>query len=303
MSGILFSYPTFDLPSTHYRSTRSFVQFDQHPRVPPEVLALIFEYLHQNELAAAALVSTKFQHEAERILYRSVIIQDVDCHRLENCFESLASVPRRQVSLRRLCIQYASRSQPFLQSARWLFPRISNLTELDIGVVGGGSTHILSACAFRLRTFKTDLPLDFKLLSFLDVQRELRDLTLRHAHPLTFKGKPSFEGTSMMPLLRRICASGCIVSRAIGNRPIEVVDVLDVVSILQVKNGLLPAFAMSTRSVRDVTLRLEGCNKDVLMAIALSLPKLRRLDVTDTRTKIPPGERVRRLFLDILLFF
>lgn len=177
------------------------------------------------------------------------------------------------------------------------------MTELDIGVVGGGSTHILSACAFRLKTFSTDLPLDFKLLSFLDVQREIRDLTLRYAHPLSI---PSFEGMSVVPLLRRICAPACIVSRLFANRnrPIEVVDVLDLVSILQVKNGLLPAFRQSTKPVRDVTFRLEGCNKDVLMAIALSLPSLKRLDITDTRTNIPPGERVRDLspFLDVRYF-
>ena len=132
----------------------------------------------KHDLATLAQVSRLFQLEAERVLYRALIL-----HHADDALPHALAVSRRRALLVHECSLYLPAAPRKSHALLAALARMRNLHTLSIrGPLPAAAAKGL-ALPFRLRTFCTTEPLSRPLIALLRAQPSITRLTLLHPSP------------------------------------------------------------------------------------------------------------------------
>lgn len=269
-------------------------EFCTIPKLPPEILDLVFGCLERQDLVNVVLTSSTFKSVALRLLYHTITVSDA----VQSVYllRTLVKNPTLAGLVRSLELDWSQSIRNPTRNLHILLQKaVRNLVSLHSLTldISKSCVWILDKCPFSLRFFSTTFRCDHHLSAFLNHQPEITELCLRGV-PDTPLGlfmlgedeqantEPSFAllPTSLPKLahLRAIHSGPRTIEMMIQGRPITGASIP-----LYYWNGRasLDALATSTMDIKRLNLMSfdHDAPKWVLKEVAMRFPKLEALHV------------------------
>ncbi|KAF8063377.1 hypothetical protein FPV67DRAFT_1563467 [Lyophyllum atratum] len=247
--------------------------FTTRTSLPVEILDHILQSLTRSELLPCLTINRVFNNITSRVLYRT--LDELQPAQSVVCLLELERSPRVQPFVRKLEIDWNTKTDPTLNFYRLLhrvLKGLTNLTSLSLEFPRP-DTHIwiLHDCTFALRYFSTSLPCDNALAKFLESQPCLLELTLRGFPQGSDSVIPPFIGFSPSTREETTEKKFTLLSSSLPR----------LTSLRTVHGGpSIIASVVNGRPVHMASIALfPGSSSDSLKALSLSASPMRRLSI------------------------
>lgn len=213
--------------------------------LPIEIINLIIQHLSKKEQTIAACVNSVFYTICVRHLYRAIKDLQRPSHWII-CLQTLSQNAHLPCLVSSFGVDFAH-AYPTGNLYGLLCKVLRRLTSLVSLTIELPKNHspvwILNGCSFNLQQFTSSFHCKMPLAHFLDVQSDIKDLTLRgfHGENLSFLPllnsatsitQPDAEAFSLLPeslprleQFNAVHAEPSIIATVINGRPVEIVSI------------------------------------------------------------------------------
>lgn len=253
-------------------------------RIPADLYQVITEHIsRRRDLATLCRVSRVFRHEAERALYRKVVVREETV--MFFCHGGVLTNRRLASMVRSLSLTLSSSTFPFYQSAAMLSDALRGLSNLrNLELWGSAMPHLIHSqfifrgCKLNLQRFGSSVPLDTQLIQFLATQPNITHWTTTSRAYIEIPG-------SILPHLSCIDASASAMEKVTDQRHLTHIRVNRAGNALP--TNLLGPWTVSI-SLQPIVLssQLVNINEDwrsVCRTIAKLAPNVRFLEISRSR--------------------
>ncbi|KAF5354095.1 hypothetical protein D9756_006899 [Leucocoprinus leucothites] len=272
------------------------------PKLPPEILDEITQFSHQAAQLTLCRTSPVFRSLATRSLYRNVSLTTSSS--LMQLCNTLRSNPVAAACVKRFSVFYLPMKPPniaytayftsFYQNLRTALLRLTNLQEFSLLVRDPTLMTTLffpSAPALYfplLRCFKTHLPLEQLLLSFLERHPKLAYLEVSHHENLVFDDPSHPRGNvthvpRSFPTLRRLhhfVGNSVYLEKLTPAYPLPLRSAYVIWNATQQCQGpILSLASAASKTLNFLSCRRRGWNTDLVDLITMHLPNIHALHI------------------------